>query len=35
MVKAAEAGVEIMAYDCRVERNFMGIDRPVEIELMV
>ena len=35
LVKAAEAGVEIMAYDCRVERNFMVIDRPVEIELMV
>ncbi|MGN0703542.1 MAG: DNA/RNA nuclease SfsA [Lentihominibacter sp.] len=33
--KAAEEGVEIMAYDCRVERNNLEIDSPVEIELIL
>lgn len=31
--KAQTAGVEIMAYDCRVEPDLLELDEPVEVEL--
>ena len=30
--KAAQNGVDILAYDCRVGVDFMEIDKPVKVE---
>ena len=32
LAQAAQNGVEILAYDCRVGRDFMEIDKPVKVE---
>lgn len=32
LAQAAQNGVEVLAYDCRVGRDFMKIDKPVKVE---